>query len=78
MYKESEVYQLARDTFDRQDREDKEGHIPEKDFPVCRNFLILNTLIRNGQRAGSIANFTMAALRKAETQDDEHVATVSV
>lgn len=49
--------------------------IPERDFLVCRNFLILNTLVRNGQRTGSVTNFTMGALRKAVEQDDEHVVT---
>uniref|UniRef100_K1RV49 Uncharacterized protein n=1 Tax=Magallana gigas TaxID=29159 RepID=K1RV49_MAGGI len=52
-YRESEVYRLARDTFDREERQEQEGYIPETDILVWRNFLILNTLIRNGQRARS-------------------------
>jgi hypothetical protein len=74
-FRESAIYQLATSKF----VEAEEGPIedPEDGYMLMRNFLMINLLIDNGQRAGTLINLQMRHVRNAEKIGDKYVMTVS-
>lgn len=49
----------------------------EAEFTIMRNFLLINILIDNAQRAGTLVNLKLRHVRHAEVSGEDHILVVS-